>query len=68
MLVSVDESQKVVANLTRDKVATQETSFVIPIATSGQPQEKASVDTLAKVDTKNKVSIIAKEPTKEQIR
>ena len=36
VLVSVDELQKVVADITRDKVNTQEPHFSIPTATTGQ--------------------------------
>ena len=39
ILVSVEELQKVVADITRDKVNPQEPSSHIPTVTSGQPME-----------------------------
>ena len=71
VLVSVDELQKVVANLTRDKVNPQEPPFDIPLATSGQPTMHTKIDTSTKVDSTVQVlmighktqSIEEKEPT-----
>ena len=76
VLVSVDELQKVVADITKDKVNTQEPPFVIPTATSGQPIVQTSIDTSTKVDTIVKIMMIEhktqtveeREPTKEQTR
>ena len=58
ILVSVDELQKVVVDITREKVNTQEPPFIIPTTTCGQPQEKTLEDTLVKVDTIVKVVMI----------
>ena len=44
ILVSVDELQKVVANIIRDKVNTQEPPSTIPLATSDQPLIQTLVD------------------------
>ena len=76
VLVSVEELQKVVADLTRDKVNPQEPPFDIPSATSGKPIEKTIVDTSTKVDSTTKVLMIEhktkstkeKEPAKEKTR
>ena len=75
ILVSVDELEKVVTDLTRDQVNTQEPPSVISTATSGQHTVQTSIDTSAKVDTTIKVMMIEhktqttkeREPTKEQI-
>ena len=73
VLVSVDELQKVVADITRDKVNTQEPPSIIPIAITRQPQVQASIDTSTKVDTIVKVIMIeqqtktVEETTKEQV-
>ena len=58
VLVSVEELQKVVADLTRDKVNPQEPPFDIPSATSGQPIEQTRIDTSTKVDSIVKVLMI----------
>lgn len=74
VLVSVDEIQKVVADITRDKVNKQEPPFSIPTATSGQPIVQTLKDTSAKVDTTVKVVMTGQqtqtieEPTNEQER
>ena len=39
VLVSVDELEKAVVDITRDKVNTQEPPSIIPTTTSGQPHE-----------------------------
>ena len=58
VLVNVDELQKVVADLTRDKVNTQEPPSIIPTAASGQPIVQTSIDTSTKVDSIIKVMMI----------
>ena len=58
VLVSVDELQKVVVDITRDKVNIQEPPSIIPTTTSGQPQEQASKDTSPKVDSTVKAVMI----------
>ena len=71
-MVNVDELQKVVAKITRDKVNTKEPPYSIPKATSGYPQNKKLEDTSVEVDTIVKVGMIeqhteiAGETTKEQ--
>ena len=51
VLASVDELQKEVADITRDKVNKQEPPSTILTTTSGQPPVHISVETTAKVDT-----------------
>ena len=71
-MVSIDELQKAIADITRDKVNTQEPPSATPTTTSGQLQEKTSKDTSIKVDTIVKVVMIEQqtktieETTKEQ--
>ncbi len=50
-LVSMEELQKAIADIKRNKVNPQEPPSHIPIATSGQPIVKIVEDTLAKVDS-----------------
>ena len=68
ILVSVDELQKFIVDITRDERNTQEPPFVIPTTTSGQPQEQASKDTSPKVDSIVKVVMIEQktQTTKKQ--
>ena len=73
ILVSVEELQKAVADITRDKVNTQEPRSTIPLATSAQTLVQTLDDTSTKVDTTVKVDIVdtsqttkVKELTKEQ--
>ena len=65
ILVSVEELQKVVAEITNEKVNTQEPPSQPPTATSDQPKEQVAQDTFAKVDTI--VTVTIKESAKEQI-
>ena len=71
-MVSEDELQKVVPDITRDKVNPQEPPFSTAIATCGQSQEQKLQDTSTKVDTIVKVVMIkqqtkiVEETTKEQ--
>ena len=58
VLVSIDELQKVVANITRDKLNTKEPHSTIPLATSDQPLIKTLVDTSKKVDTTIRIGIV----------
>lgn len=59
VLVSVDELQKVVADIKQDKVNTQEWPYTIPLVTSDQPLIKTSIDTTpTKVDTSVKVDLV----------
>ena len=67
--------KNVVANLTRDKVNTQEPPSIIPAATSVEPIVQTSIDTSFKVDTIVKVMMIEnktqtieeRKPTKEKM-
>ena len=76
ILVSVEELQKVVPEITMDKVNPQEPPSEIPLATSGQPMEKTIVDTSKKANYVVKVLMIEhktqnvedKEPAKEKTR
>ena len=54
----MDELQRVVADITRDKVNTKEPPSAIPLATSGQTIVQTSNDRSAKVDTTVKVVMI----------
>ena len=63
VLVSVDELQKAIAEITRDKVNTQEPPFFIPSTTSDQPLIQTSVDTSTKVDTTIKVDLVEQRQT-----
>ena len=58
VLVSVDELQKVVAKITRDKVNTHEPLSPIPSTTSAQPLIQTSVESSTKVDTIVKVDLV----------
>ena len=51
VLVSVEEFQKAIVDITRDKVNPQEPPFFIPLAVSAQPLVQKSIDTSTKVDT-----------------
>ena len=51
ILVSVEELQKVVAEITKEKVNTKEPPSQPPIATSGKPHEQKEKDVTAKVDS-----------------
>ena len=51
ILVSVEELQKAVTKVTREKVKTQEPTYVIPSATSVKTLTQTIVDTFTKVDT-----------------
>lgn len=72
VLVSVDELQKAIADITRHKVNTQEPNFSIPPTTSGQLSVQTSEDTSTKVVTIVKVVMTKqqtqtiKEPKNEQ--
>ena len=76
VLVSVEELQKAIADITRDKVNLEEPPSHIPTTISGQPLEQIAVDTSTKVDSTIQVlmiehkiqSIEEKEPTQEQTR
>ena len=68
VLVSVEELQKVVADITRDKVNPQEPPSHIPTNISGQPMEQIVVDTSANVDCTNKITTTVKETVKDQTR
>jgi hypothetical protein len=68
ILVSVDELQKAVAEITKDKVNPKEPPSQNPTATSDQPKEKSPQDTSTKVDILVTVTSIVEEPTKEQTR
>ena len=57
VLVSVEELQKVVADIARDKVNTQEPPSSTPLATSAQALVQTSKDTSAKVDTTIRVDM-----------
>lgn len=63
LLVSVDELQKAVADITRDKVNTQEPSSAIPSTTSAQPLTQTLVDTSKKVETTDKVDSVEQQKT-----
>ena len=65
--MSVEELQKVVAKITKEKVNSQEPPLHPPIATSGQSQEQVVSDTIAKVDSTMPDYSTAKEQSKEQI-
>ena len=54
----MDELQKEITDITRDKVNAQEPPSRILIATSGKPQVKTSIDTSTNVDTIVKVVMI----------
>ena len=58
ILVSVEELQKTVTKVTRDKVNPQEPSSVIPSITQVQLPIQKIVDTSTKVDTNIKVDIM----------
>ena len=51
ILVSVEELQKDVAKITKEKVNPQEPPSHTQIATSGQPQEQVVQDTFSRVDS-----------------
>ena len=68
ILVSVEELQKVVAEITKEKVNTQESPSQTPTATSGQPQEQQAQDATAKVDSIVIITSTTKEQDKEKIR
>ena len=65
--MSVDKLQKVVAEITEEKVNTQEPPSQPPIATSGQPQEKQAQDATTKVDSIVIVTSTTEEQDKEKI-
>ena len=58
VLVSVDELQKVVADIIRDKMNTQEPPSTIPLVTSDQPSIQTLEHTSTKVDTSVKINIV----------
>ena len=60
VLVSVDELQKVVTDVTRDRVNPQEPPSIIPLITNVQTSAQTIVDTYTKVDTSVKVDIVEK--------
>ena len=68
ILVSVEELQKVVAKITRDKVNTQKPPSQTPLATSGKSQEQQAQDAIAKVDSTMKITTTTEEQDKEKNR
>ena len=74
ILVSIDELHKVVADITRDKVNTQEQPFSIASTSSGQPLIQILLDSSKKVNRTIKVDLVKqryttieeKEKTKDQ--
>ena len=58
ILINVEELQKVVTEVTRDKVNTQEPPSTIPLVTGDQPFTQTTIDTSIKVDTSVKVDIV----------
>ena len=67
VLVSVEELQKVVVEITKEKVNPQEPPSHPPTATSGQSKEKLVQDTIAKIDSKMPDTSTAEEKEKEKI-
>ena len=67
ILVSVEELQKVVDEINKEKVNTQEPPSQIPTATSEKPQEQQAQDASAKADSTVIVSSTTKEQDKEKI-
>ena len=49
--MSVEELQKAIAEITKEKVNPQEPPLHPPISTSGQSKEQAVSDTIAKIDS-----------------
>lgn len=64
ILVSVEELQRAVVEITKDKLNPQEPPSQSAIATSDQPQEQAVQDTASIVDTS--ASTLGREKDKEQ--
>ena len=67
-MVSVEELQKVVANITKEKMNPQESPSHTQTTTSGQSQEQAVQVTIAKVDSTKSDTSAAEEQAKEKIR
>ena len=58
ILVSIDELQKVVTDVARDKVNPQEPPSIIPLVTQVQFLTQTIVDTSTKVDTSIKIDTV----------
>ena len=67
VIVSVEELQKVVAEITKEKVNTQEPPSQPLLATTDQPKEKEAHEKIAMVDSSVIVTTTAEKPTKEKI-
>ena len=65
--MSVEELQKAVAKITKEKVNTQEPPSQTPTTTSEQPQEQQAQDASTKVDSTVIVSSTTKDQDKEKI-
>ena len=66
-MVSVEELQKVVAEIKKEKVNTQELPSQTPTYNNGQPTEEKTQDVIAMLDSSVIVTTIAKEKNKENI-
>ena len=64
-MVSVEELQKEIAEITKEKVNTQELPSQTPTTTNGQPKEQQAQDAIAMVDSSVIVTTTAKEKDKE---
>ena len=67
-MVSVEELQKVVVEITKEKVNPQEPPSHPPTTISGQSQEQALSDTIAKVDSTKLDTSTTEEKAKEKTR
>ena len=67
VLVSVEELQKAVAEITKEKVNTQEPPSKTPTVTSGKPQEQQAQDATAKANSTMIVTKTTEEKDKEKL-
>ena len=67
VLVSVEELQEVVVEITQEKVNTQEPPTQNPLAIVGQPKEQVVQDTISLVDSLVIVTTTTKEKDKDRI-
>ena len=64
-MVSVEELQKVVTDITREKVNPKEKPSIIPSITNVQPLVQTKVDTSTEVDTSVKIDTVEKKTEEE---
>ena len=65
-MVNVEELQKVVTKVIRDKESPQEPPSTIPLVTQVQPLIQITIDTSTKVDTFVKIDIVEHRQTVEE--